>query len=79
MRDGVIVYWIRDLSGEDVLGSFYREELEPVEYSPNNIYKIEKILRRKRDKNGKMMYYIKWLNWGRKFNSWEYKDQLEDL
>ena len=79
MRDGIVVYWLRDLSGDEVLGSFYREEIEPVKYSLDNIYKIEKILRRKHDKAGKLMYYVKWLNWDKKFNSWISRDQAEEL
>jgi transposase InsO family protein len=79
MRDGIVVYFLRDLSGEDLRGSFYREELQPATYSPDTVYKIEKILRYKRNKAGKKLMYVKWLNWGPKFNSWISEDDVSQL
>jgi hypothetical protein len=79
MRDGIIVYWVRDLSGEEILGSFYRHEILQVDVNPKTLYKIEKIIRSKKLKNGKKMFYVKWLNWGSKFNSWINEEDMEDL
>jgi hypothetical protein len=79
MRDGIVVYWIRDLSGEDIIGSFYRKELQEVDIDSETLYKVEKILRTKTLANGKKMYYVKWLNWGDKFNSWVKEEDIQDL
>lgn len=69
-RDGVLVYYLRDMVGEKLQGSFYREELLEVKNNPEALYKIEKILKRKRSPGGEKMYFVKWLNWDRRFNSW---------
>jgi hypothetical protein len=79
MRDGILVYWLRDLSGENLQGSFYREELQPASYSTDTVYKIEKVLRTKRDRSGKKLMYVKWLNWGPKFNSWISEDNVQEI
>jgi transposase InsO family protein len=79
MRDGIVVYQLRDLSGEDILGSFYRYEIQHVHIDKNTLYKIEKIIRSKRLKNGKKMYFVKWMNWGDKFNSWVSEEDIKDL
>jgi hypothetical protein len=79
MRDGIVVYLIRDLSGEDIIGSFYRNELQEVDIDKDTLYKIEKIIKSKKLRNGKKMFYVKWLNWGEKFNSWVHEEDVEDL
>ena len=79
MRDGIVVYWLRDLTGEQIRGTFYREELQPAVYSPETVYKVEKILRRKKNKAGQKMVYVKWLNWGSQHNSWIPEVNLQDL
>ena len=79
MRDGVMVYWLRDLGGEELKGTFYRQELELANYDAEGIYKIEKIIRQKKEKDGRVKYFVKWLNWPDKFNSWVYKDQIEKI
>jgi hypothetical protein len=79
MRDGIMVYWLRDLGGEKLQGSFYREELQPATFSPDTVYKIEKIIRKKKGKSGKTFLYVKWLNWGPKYNSWISEDDLKDI
>ena len=78
-RDGILVYMLRDLSGEKLSGSFYREELQEVKNVTENLYKIEKILRKKKESSGKYKYFVKWLNWDRKFNSWVNEDDVMDL
>lgn len=57
-----VTYRLKDLGGEEVIGTFYEKEM--VRYD-NDVFKIEKILRRKGDK-----LLVKWLNYPDKFNSW---------
>ena len=63
----VIVYKLEDLSGEDIDGTFYEQELS---LDSTKEYKVEKILRKKKIK-GKEYALVKWLGYGNKFNSWE--------
>eukprot|EP00732_Lithocolla_globosa_P001254 Lithocolla_globosa_v1_NODE_591_length_3661_cov_41.346644.p1 type:complete len:354 gc:universal NODE_591_length_3661_cov_41.346644:876-1937(+) len=58
-------YKIVDLMGEDVIGSFYEEELQRV--AKPETFRIEKIIRRR--KNGSEVL-VKWLGYPDKFNQW---------
>ena len=52
-----ITYRVRDLNEEEVKGTFYENEL--VKYDKkDNIYKIEKIIKKKGDK-----YLVKWVGY----------------
>ena len=67
-----------DWLGEDLTGSFYREELQKVTKPASNIFHVEKILR-KRTRRGKREYLIKWKGWPTKFNSWVDASEVKDL
>ena len=71
-------YKLIDWLDEDLTGSFYREELQKVTKPENNVFRIEKELR-KRTKDGKKEVLIKWKGWPSKFNSWEPADEVKDL
>lgn len=64
-----ITYLIKDVHGEDILGGFYREELQKVKHS--DAYLVEKILKRKGDK-----VYVKWLGFDTSYNSWIHKNDV---
>ena len=49
---------IEDLNGEDILGTFYENELQKTN-------QIEKVIKRKGDE-----LYIKWKSYDNSFNSW---------
>ena len=65
-----VVYTLKDWDGEIVEGTFYETELQRVEKDDQDVFKIEKILRRRKNKNGKMQYFVKWKGYPAKFNSW---------
>ena len=67
-------YGLIDLSGESIKGKFYAEELQRV--TDRGLYKIEKIIKSRR-RAGKIEYYVKWLGYPEKFNSWV--DNVEQL
>ena len=71
-------YKLVDWLGEDLTGSFYREELQKVTKPENNVFRIEKVVRR-RTKGGKKEVLIKWKGWPSKFNSWEPASEVKDL
>lgn len=58
-----ITYLLSDYQDNDIKGSVYVEELQPVKHP--NIYLIEKIIRKR---NGQA--YVKWLGFGPEHNSW---------
>ena len=67
------LYKLRDLSGEKILGSFYKDEL--TEVILKNEYKI-KILKTKIGENNKKFYYVNYINYPKKFNEWISENQL---
>ena len=56
-----VTYRIRDYKGQDIKGSFYKEELQLVDKS-DNIYPIEKILNTRRVRGG-IQYLVKYLGY----------------
>jgi hypothetical protein len=68
-RDGIPVYKIKDLADDPIDGTFYESELQKVTKSGDILYRVEKVLRkRKRGKTKEV--YVKWDGWPSKFNSW---------
>lgn len=67
------VYRVEDRLGEEIKGSFYREELKHIKQLPKPI--VERVLRRNR-KRGTTL--VKWLGYPKKFNSEIPLDQLNN-
>ena len=62
-------YVINDLNGEEIIGTFYENELQDTKQKE---FRIEKVLKKKSDK-----LYVKWKGYDNSFNSWiEKKDIL---
>ena len=59
-----ITYRLKDLSGEEISGSFYEQEMQK---AVQDVYRIEKVIRRDARK-GKAL--VKWSGYPEKFNSW---------
>ena len=51
-----------DLNGEDIIGTFYENELQNTNQKE---FRIEKVLKKKGDK-----LYVKWKGYNNSFNSW---------
>lgn len=62
------IYYLRDLKGEDITGSFYEPELQRVR-EPEE-YRVEKVLRSRKTRGGVTEYLVKWKGWDNSFNSW---------
>ena len=60
-------YGLTDQSGEDIKGKFYTQELQKVK--ARDVYKIERVIKTRKRK-GKTEYFVKWLGYPDKFNSW---------
>ncbi|XP_064598803.1 uncharacterized protein LOC135465490 [Liolophura sinensis] len=63
------VYTLEDLNGDQLLGTFYETELQPVTAAVDKFYQVEKILKRER-RRGKLYYWVKWVGYPPSFNSW---------
>ena len=57
-----LTYVISDLSGEEIVGSFYEKELQK---NNQEEFRIEKVIKRKGNK-----LYVKWKGYDDFFNSW---------
>ena len=55
-------YVINDLNGEEIIGTFYENELQ---VTSQKEFRIEKVLKKKGDK-----LYVKWKDYDNSFNSW---------
>ena len=55
-------YVINDLNGEEVISTFYENELQKADQKE---FRIEKALKKKGDK-----LYVKWKGYDNSFNSW---------
>lgn len=61
-------YYVKDQNGQQIQGAFYKEELQQV-LVRDNIYKIEKIISKKRV-NGKTKLLVRWQGYGPQFDSY---------
>ena len=61
-------YFINDLNGEEITGTFYEKELQKIDQPE---FRIEKIIRKKGDK-----VYVKWKGYHYSLNNWIDKKDL---
>ena len=61
-------YVINDLNGEEIIGTFYEDELQGTKQIE---FRIEKVIKRKGDK-----LYVKWKGYDNPFNSWNDKNDI---
>jgi transposase InsO family protein len=71
------VYKLTEFDGDVLEGTFYEQELQRVKTKgEDEIYKIERILKtRKRGKH--VEYFVKWLGYPDKYNSWVSSSDIE--
>ena len=55
-------YVLNDLKGEEIIGTFYENELQRTK---QNEFRIENVIKKKGDK-----LYVKWKSYDNSFNSW---------
>ena len=61
-------YVINDLNGVEIIGTFYKKELQKTSQQE---FRIEKVIKKKDDK-----LYVKWKGYDSSFNSWIDKKDL---
>ena len=77
-RLGIPVYRLQDNDGEELTGTFYNNELLLTGLDDDQLFKIEKIVKTRGRGAGKE-YFVKWLYWPTKFNSWIKASDVEQL
>ena len=74
-----VVYYLKDLSGEDIEGFFYEQELSRVRKDlDRETFEIETILK-EAGKGPSKRYFVKWKGYPNKFNQWINAKELKDL
>ena len=69
-------YIIQDMKGEVIKGSFYEPELQR---SKQDVYRIEKVIKKRSKKNGEKEALVKWKGYNSSFNSWVPVSELHRL
>lgn len=77
-RSGIPIYKIKDYDNEEITGTFYQSELQKINLNDDQMWKVEKILITK-GKGQNKRYFVKWLNWPSKFNSWIKATDIENI
>ena len=63
-----VTYVLKDDHGEEIKGTFYKEEIQKV--GEKQVYRIEKILGERQGRSGQKEYLVKWFGYDSSFNSW---------
>ena len=74
-----VVYFLKDLSGEEIEGFFYEQELSRVRKDlESETFEIEAILK-EAGRGASKKYFVKWKGYPDKFNQWIKASELKDL
>lgn len=78
-RQGLPIYRVADLAGEDLSGTFYQTELQKINVDDDQIWKIDKVLRTRKRKGHEKEMLVRWLYFPPKFDSWVKESDLQDV
>ena len=71
-----VLYYLKDYLGEEITGGFYIQELQKTKM--DNLFLVEEVIK-ERVRRGEKEFYVKWLGFGSKSNSWIKEKDLEDV
>ena len=71
-----VVYGLKDLGGEELSGTFYKEELQKVVLP--DTFLIERVVE-ERKRRGSREYLVKWVGYPDSFNSWVNEKDMIDV
>lgn len=74
---GIPMYKIEDFTGEEIKGNFYQNELTRVQKDEDSLWFIEKKIRKRR-RNGKVEWLVKFEGWPDKYNQWVSEREIKD-
>ena len=78
INQNIPMYSLKDYNNDEIESFFYEYELQLAFLDQEVVYKIEKILK-KRKRKGQSEVLVKWKGWSSKFNSWIPENQLKEL
>ena len=78
IKQGIPMYKLNDLKGENIHGLFYTAELQKVNKDENSLWFIQRILKKRKRKNT-LQYFVEWQGFPKAFNSWIDADDLKDV
>ena len=70
----VVTYKIKEMDDTPLEGTFYFQDLQKVTVSDDDLYRVEKVLKRKGDK-----LLVRWKGWPDKCDSWIDKKDVKKL
>ena len=70
----VVTYKIKEMDDTPLEGTFYSQDLEKVTVSDDDLYRVEKVLKRKGNK-----LLVRWKGWPDKYDSWIDKKDVKKL
>lgn len=74
-----VVYILEDFNGEEIDSIFYESELSAVSIpDENRAWHVNEILRSS-GKGSKKKYFVSWVGWPKKFNSWVLASDIQQL
>ena len=59
-------------------GSYYSQELQKIEHT-TDIWKVNKILKKRKTSSGEMELLVSWHQWPSKFDSWIKQSDLQEV
>lgn len=69
MKEKVPMYKLKDYNNDEIEGTFYEDEMKRICVDENEKYQVEKIIKTKKVR-GRKEYFVKWVGWPSKFNTW---------
>ena len=73
------LYTLEDYAWDPLEGRFYREELQLVTVTGDEVYKIEKVIRTIKKKGQPTQYLVRWLGWDPKYDSYINEAELMNI
>ncbi|XP_061170272.1 uncharacterized protein LOC133179560 [Saccostrea echinata] len=77
ISQGLPIYKLKDMMDDPIQGTFYASELQKVSKDEQTIWRIEKVLR-KRKVRGQEEVLVRWLGWPKKFDSWTPRSDIKE-
>ncbi|XP_062587276.1 uncharacterized protein LOC134248897 [Saccostrea cucullata] len=77
ISQGLPIYKLKDMMDDPIRGTFYASELQKVSKDDQTIWRIEKVLR-KRKVRGREEVLVRWLGWPKKFDSWIPRSDIKE-
>lgn len=80
VKDSIVTYKISDYDSSEMIdGWFYPQELQKVFKDTEAMFAIEKIIKRRRLRDGTPQVFVKWRDYSKRFNSWIDEGEINKL